>query len=368
MTSKIKPIAIYLPQFHPIPENDEWWGKGFTEWTNVTKAKPLFKGHYQPQLPSDLGFYDLRLAESRLAQEELARKYGIYGFCYYHYWFNGKRILDEPLQRKLQNDKENLPFLICWANENWARNWDGQEDKILLKQEYSKFDHIDHFNYLLPIFLDKRYIKLDSKPIFIFYRPDLIPDLENTIQLYRNLAKENGFELYICFFERWNGLQIEDQLSQIFDAGIEFQPLSSSLRRYKENIELLKSKKLINRIYNKIGKTNYKKKKKINQIIDFQDFVHWDINQNNKSDQKYFGVCPMWDNTPRRGREGTVFINSSPKLFGTWLNHKLNLSKLNNKEFIFINAWNEWAEGNHLEPCHRYGNDFLKEISTKIEK
>ena len=197
MQNKIKPIAIYLPQFHPILENDEWWGKGFTEWTNVTKAQPRFEGHYQPHLPSDLGFYDLRLEEARLAQEELAKNFGIYGFCYYHYWFNGKRVLHEPLDRKMQNPKEDLPFMMCWANENWTRTWDGADHQVLLKQEYGFEDDLAHIKHLIAFFTDNRYIKVNGKPIFIVYRPKLFPDIKKTIAIWRKAVQEAGFpDLY----------------------------------------------------------------------------------------------------------------------------------------------------------------------------
>ena len=172
---KIRPIAIYLPQFHPIPENDAAWGKGFTEWTNVTKAKPLYKGHYQPHLPADLGFYDLRLEEVRLAQEALAKQFGIHGFCYYHYWFNGKRLLHEPLDSKLKNPNEDFSFMLCWANENWTRRWDGKNHEVLIEQNYSKEDNVAHIQHLIPYFKDSRYIKVNGKPVFIVYKPFYFP-------------------------------------------------------------------------------------------------------------------------------------------------------------------------------------------------
>ena len=219
----IKPIAIYLPQFHPISENNEWWGKGFTEWTNVVKAKPCFEGHYQPHLPSDLGFYDLRLEEARLAQEELATSYGIYGFCYYHYWFNGKRLLHEPLDRKLKNTKEDFPFMMCWANENWTRTWDGSANKILLSQEYSIDDDKKHIQHLITYFKDDRYIKVNGKPIFIIYRPKFFPNIEQTIELWRKEVKMAGFpDLYIGFSQNFEH-QYEPE-SKGFDFAFEFQP------------------------------------------------------------------------------------------------------------------------------------------------
>ena len=179
---KIRPIAIYLPQYHPIPENDEWWGKGFTEWTNATKARPLFDGHYQPHLPTDLGFYDLRLAEARIAQAEMAKQYGIYGFCYYHYWFNGKLVLERPLEEVLKSNRPDFPFMMCWANENWTKVWDGNSNQILLEQKYSEQDDLDHIRYLLPYLKDPRYIKVNGKPILAIYKSALLPNFEKTIR------------------------------------------------------------------------------------------------------------------------------------------------------------------------------------------
>ena len=189
MTPDIRPIAFYLPQFHPTPENDEWWGKGFTEWTNVTKARPLFPGHYQPQLPADMGFYDLRLPEAREAQAALAREYGIHGFCYYHYWFNGRRILERPFNEVLASGKPDFPFCLCWANENWTRVWDGGEKNVLLEQKYSHEDDLAHIESLIPAFRDERYIRIDGKPLFLVYRTGLLPNPARTAEIWREAAK-----------------------------------------------------------------------------------------------------------------------------------------------------------------------------------
>ncbi|NCD00164.1 MAG: hypothetical protein EOL95_10755 [Bacteroidia bacterium] len=231
--SKLRPIALYLPQFHPIPENDEWWEKGFTEWNNVVKAKPQFRNHYQPQLPADLGFYDLRLKEARLAQEKMAKSHGIHGFCYYHYWFNGKRLLEEPLNRKLKNKEEDLPFMLCWANENWTRAWDGGDTKILLKQNYSYEDDIHHICSLLPYFKDERYIKVNGKPVFIIYKDSSFPDITKTINTFREESAKHGLELYLCRFDRAIGTLPDSATDLGFDAAFEFQPLSKALIIYK---------------------------------------------------------------------------------------------------------------------------------------
>ncbi len=351
---KIKPIAIYLPQFHPIPENDEWWGKGFTEWTNVAKAKPRFKGHYQPHLPADLGFYDLRLEESRLAQEELAKEHGIYGFCYYHYWFNGKRMLYEPLDRKLKNSNESLPFMMCWANENWTRSWDGKDNEILMKQENEDKDDIAHMIFLCENFFnDSRYIKHNGKPVFLIYRPNLFKDINKTIDKWREIAREKGIgELHLGYMQSW-GL-IESPKKMGFDFAVEFQPNFSDARKmnlYSKILHKLK-KKLGIKIINKQVK---------DRIFDYSEFVDLQIMKTFKEEVTP-SLMPMWDNSPRRKNNAFIFTNSSPLAYEKWLKHiKYNYPWKKNKEkFLFINAWNEWAEGNHLEPCVKWGKKYLE--------
>ncbi len=226
MNQTYRPIAIYLPQFHPIPENDKWWGKGFTEWRNVVQAKPRFNGHYQPHIPSDLGFYDLRLHEVLIEQAKLAKNNGIYGFCFYHYWFNGKLLLEKPVEALLKNKTPEFPFMLCWANENWTRAWDGGDNEILIKQEYSLDDDKEHIKYLIPFFKDTRYIKIDNKAVFAIYKPDLFPDISQTLNIFREEAKKQGVELYLCAFERNMGSSGEELISMGFDAVIDFQPIS----------------------------------------------------------------------------------------------------------------------------------------------
>lgn len=371
----VRKIAMYLPQFHPTPENDKWWGKGFTEWTNVMKASARFNGHYQPHIPADLGFYDLRLEETRLAQEQLAREYGIHGFCYYHYWFNGKRLLYEPLERKMLNPKENLPFMLCWANENWTRAWDGGEQQILIKQEYSEDDDRKHIRFLLKYFKDDRYIKVDGKPVFSFYKPDLFPNIKKTLIIFREEAAREGMELYLCWFERWIGWQGDGYEEIGFDAAVEFQPLSKSMKNFissgKNKLEkkkqyylLEKIKSIRSRILNKI--ISPKKDKQIeDQIIDYQRFVDFDLAFPHRDYKCYPGVCPMWDNSSRRVNQiSTILQGSTPELFKKWYSQKLaSFTPFSEEEnFIFINAWNEWAEGNHMEPCEKWGKQYLEAL------
>lgn len=372
---KIRPIAIYLPQFHPIPENDEWWGKGFTEWTNVTKAQPKFKGHYQPHLPGDLGFYDLRLEEARLAQEHLAKEYGIYGFCYYHYWFNGRRILERPLNEKMKNPKEDLPFMLCWANENWSRRWDGSETDILLEQIYSAEDHRLHIEHLVPFFKDPRYIRIDNKVVFAVYRTDLIPELEETIQLWRAVAKEHDVELYIMRFE---GLfkTGKEYISEGLDAATEFQPFTAINRMIKTSTPLkgLKDELSFSAIGNSVKARLTTLKNRIEnkhegRVFQYEDIVNAEVGDQWKPDYKlYRCVTPSWDNTARKSKYYIVLHDSTPASFRKWLDHKLKVFKPFSKDenLLFINAWNEWAEGNHLEPDRKWGKAFLEQVKEAI--
>lgn len=360
---KIRPIAIYLPQFHPIPENDEWWEKGFTEWTNVTKAKPRFKGHYQPHLPADLGFYDLRLEETRLAQEKLAKEYAIYGFCYYHYWFNGKRLLNEPIERKLKNPKEDLPFMLCWANENWTRAWDGAEREILLKQDYNLQDDIEHLTYLCEnFFTDSRYIKHEGKPVFLVYRPKLFPDIKKTLETWREIAIEKGIgEVHLGFMQSWGITDIPESMG--FDFAVEFTPNLS----FGEKKKITFATKVRNKINYELEKIQ-KKQPNYHHLIDYEKYVDHKM-QSEYRENVSPGITPMWDNSPRRKNNAVIFINSTPEKYGKWLRHIVKKFPWNkNKEkFLFINAWNEWAEGNHLEPCQKWGRSYLEETKKALE-
>lgn len=369
----LKTIAIYLPQFHPIPENDKWWGKGFTEWTNVTKAKPLFKGHYQPHLPADLGFYDLRLHEARLAQEQLAKEYGIYGFCYYHYWFNGKRMLNEPLDRKLQNQDEDLPFMICWANENWTRVWDGGDKDILLEQKYSHDDDVKHINHLLPYLKDKRYIKVNGKPIIAIYKSTIIPNIKSTVETWRSIAKQNGLELYICRFEHF-GEEGKKYIEEgNFDAAIEFQPFTKSFYELKN---IVAKRNLYERLKLKLAKLFLSEIKFSNyyslrfNTLNYLDYIKYYLQHNKKSYQYFPGITPSWDNSSRKKNNYFLFKEASPKYYQYWLSEIISNFKPTSSEenFIFINAWNEWAEGNHLEPCQKWGLQYLQSTKEVLEK
>jgi lipopolysaccharide biosynthesis protein len=360
LDNKFRPIAIYLPQFHPIPENDEWWGKGFTEWTNVTKVKPKFEGHYQPHLPADLGFYDLRLHETMIAQAKLAEEYGIHGFMFYHYWFSGKRILERPVNQWLENKSPDFPFCICWANENWSRRWDGMEHELLLKQEYCEEDDKLHFKELARYFEDERYIKIDGKPFFAVYRTYLFPNIKRTAEVWREEAKKHGFkDIYLVSVSIPSSKHNHKEIG--FDASIEFQPDFNNL---PQRIEA----SLLETILHKLG---LKESGFINNCVyDYEETAKMSLLNKKFGDVVFPGITPMWDNSARRQKGAFVLHNSTPEKFGNWLSALVKKFTPNSKDenFIFINAWNEWAEGCHLEPCRKWGLKYLQILKETLSK
>lgn len=348
-------IAINLPQYHPFKENNEWWGKGFTEWTNVTKAKPRYWRHYEPHLPTETGFYDLRLPESREMQASMAKKYGIFGFCYYHYWFNGKMLMDRPLKEILNSKSPDFPFMYCWANENWSRNWDGGFKKILIEQNYSSEDDKHHMKYLCEnVFNDSRYIKINGKPVFSIYRPQYFPDIKKTICLWRSIAKEHGMDLYLLFCENPD-IDSKEYIGYGFDAAMNFQPTCmDNYARFRNPL-------------NDLCHFIFKGKKMwFNATYSYKSYVKYRIKKDFPLDYKFFPcVCPNFDNSPRRVNKAYwAFKGSTPQLFGKWLKSVMDKFKPYSTEenLVFINAWNEWAEGNHLEPDIKWGDKYLQEV------
>jgi lipopolysaccharide biosynthesis protein len=358
----IRAIAIYLPQYHPIPENDEWWGKGFTEWTNVTRADPLFPDHYQPQIPADLGFYDLRLPETRQAQADLAKAYGIHGFCYYHYWFSGKRLLERPFNDVLASKEPDFPFCLCWANENWTRRWDGKDLDILAEQVYGEKDDRQHIRYLSQAFRDPRYIRIDGKPLFLVYRATDIPDPLLTTATWRDEAHQLGIgEIFLVRVES-NPNEHSNPASIGFDASVEFQPdwgnLGSPLQRGRK-WSLARKLKLQDPAYLN------------NNIYDYATIVERMLAKVPVSHNRFPCVTPAWDNSARRKNgNATILHNSTPELYEHWLNTVVQreLSNPSSDRIIFINAWNEWAEGNHLEPCQKWGHSYLKATQRVLKR
>lgn len=325
---KIKPLAIYLPQYHPIPENDKAWGDGFTEWTNVKKAQPLFEGHYQPHVPHEsVGYYDLRDPEVMVRQAAMAKEYGIYGFAFYHYWFNGKRLLETPLDNMLKTGKPDFPFCYIWANENWTKRWDGLDNEIIIKQDYSIEDDIAHIEFLCKnVFSDKRYITIDGKPIFIVYRTELFPNIKNTVKVWQKIVKSRGFKgLYLIRVE--NFVANINPKSIGFDAAMEFAPNWHCRSNSLKNSALDYPTTVLNTVFKRY---NYK---------------------------TYRSVFPSWDNTARKGVNSLKFVNCSVEMFQYYVLCIKTYTKIFNKKtpFFFINAWNEWGEGCHIEPDISFG-------------
>ncbi len=338
-----KLVALYLPQFHPIPENDEWWGKGFTEWTNVVKARPLFNGHYQPHAPADLGFYDLRLAETRQAQADMARQYGIGAFCYYHYWFAGKRVLERPFNEVLASGKPDFPFCLCWANETWSGIWHGAPDRILIEQTYpDDNDFILHFYSLLPAFQDPRYLRVNNKPMFVILKPFSLPNARYFIDLWQNLAVKNGLAgiHFVGFTWDWNW----DHLSDGFDAALP-----------QHRIPLVRS--------------HMKTSPAHPTVYPYSHVALHCVPSEPSCRTLYPCALPNWDNTPRSASNGMVFHGSTPELFRMQLRQALAWSKnsSSDEKIIFVKAWNEWAEGNYLEPDLRFGYGYLQVIKEELD-
>lgn len=346
-------IAFYLPQFHPIPENDEFWGSGFTEWANVTTAQPQFKGHYQPHLPADLGFYDLRTPEVREQQAELARKYGISGFCYHHYWFHGRRVLDRPFAEVLASGKPNFPFCLNWANENWTRRWDGGDNQVLIQQKYSDADSKAHIRSLYAAFVDQRYIRLNGKPLFLIYNIASIPDPRRVTDVMRETMVRDGMgEIHLCAAETFAG-RIDPRPAG-FDSAVEFPPHHA----WRSGVET--DYGFVNFLREFSGSLN-----------DYRMVMHDALERAAPEFPLFRTVVPSWDNTARRKHRATMLLNSTPDLFGEWLYH---MGVWTRRQFprndapIFVNAWNEWAEGCHLEPDLAYGHNFLIATRRAIER
>jgi len=359
LPASIKAIAFYLPQYHPIPENDVWWGKGFTEWSNVTKAKPLFHGHYQPHLPADLGFYDLRLSETRQAQAELARNYGIHGFCYYHYWFNGKRLLERPVNDILSSGEPDFPFCLCWANETWSRRWLGEERNILQKQTYSPEDDLNHIRWLIQAFSDSRYIRIKGRPLFLVYRPLDLPEPSRTIETFKNECLKHGLpEPYIVGVDSHRPGFNFQELG--FDSTLVFEPQLGALPNFMDDQPKLS--KFINN--SKLGILNSKFK-----VYDYSLACQL-MRKRERDFSTHPCVFVSWDNTPRRGEKAVIIVNSSPAKFEEGLSEAVNtvVNQPADERLVFINAWNEWAEGNHLEPDLKYGTQYLEAVKRVMSQ
>jgi GT2 family glycosyltransferase/SAM-dependent methyltransferase len=349
---QVRTIAFYLPQFHPFPENDLWWGEGFTEWTNVTKARPNYVGHYQPRVPADLGYYDLRVPEVMKKQAELARRYGVGGFCFYYYWFAGKRLLERPIEQMLASGEPSFPFCLCWANENWTRRWDGQEHDVLMAQQHSDDDDLAVIEDLARYFRSEHYIRVNGKPLLLVYRVTLFPDFARTSSLWRRYCRENGIgEIYIAQVESFElvtaGIRPEDLGC---DAAVEFPPQGMAEPRAP-------SGELLNQNF-------------AGAVADYHDLAVRYATRELPSYKRFMGVMPGWDNTARRQNNSYSFERATPGAFQAWLETAVKRTKqqyCGDERLVFINAWNEWAEGAYLEPDRRFGHSFLQAHLNALE-
>jgi lipopolysaccharide biosynthesis protein len=349
-------IAYYLPQFHPVPENDAWWGRGFTEWRNTAKARPLFPCHYQPHHPADLGFYDLRVPETRQAQADLARQYGIEGFCYYHYWFgDGRELLERPLQEVVDSGSPDFPFCICWANESWTGVWHGLDKQTLIEQRYpGPEDDQAHFDRLLKAFKDPRYMRVDGRPIFVVYAPQYLPDATAFVERWQTMARRAGLSgLYLV------GVRRKDQAAPEahgFDGSIyhhfgKRRPPPS----WRNPLEAIRG--LILDLL------------RIPSLVSYERAISHSL-PSHAEETIFPNVVHAWDNTPRSGSRGLVLTGSSPDMFRRMLRRAFEFTRVTRRtpdsRLIFLKSWNEWAEGNHLEPDLKYGHAYLQVIKDEL--
>ena len=343
-------IAFYLPQFHAIPENDQWWGTGFTEWNNVRRARPWFDGHDQPKVPLDVGYYDLRSAAPHFVQAELARTHGIGGFCYYAYWFGGRRLLEEPLDVILSHPDLGMPYAICWANEPWTRRWDGSEDQVLMAQKHSPDSDFRLIDDLEAHLADPRYIRIDGRPLLLIYRAGLLVDPLRTTDLLRERAVKLGLgDLYLGMvqsFDHW------DPIGYGFDAAVEFPPHGHQGRSASRPADVS--------MYEGFS----------GELREYLAVAETAMSHPIPAHAWFRGVMPAWDNTPRRGARATIYIGGSPVVFGEWLKQTLRFTYLfgrPSERIVFVNAWNEWGEGAVLEPDSTHGDAYLRAVSSAVE-
>ncbi len=386
MNCKVRVIAFYLPQFYPIPENDENWGKGFTEWTNVVMAKPLFKGHYQPHIPADLGFYDLRAPWTREEQAILAREAGIEGFCYWHYWMGkGKRLLERPFQEVLESGKPDFPFCLGWANGEWSTAGWKQEgitskDKMICEQYYSLDDYKDHFYYVLKAFKDERYIKVDGKPLFYVHDPLYVPQMKDFIKLWQQLAKENGLR-GIYFVGRANNIShwtYDENGNRSYNMNVDvndpakyhqpvrdlgFDAINTTGMDRAELILGGKTQKIISKVIEKIFKTSFLRKYSQDKIN-----THLFTKEDEREDV-FPTVIPNWDRSPRQRKLSVIYTDSTPAVFEKLLKKAIKLVKNRKEDYriIFLRAWNEWGEGNHVEPDLKYGHGYIEVLKNCLK-
>lgn len=352
---KIKIFAYYLPQYHPIKENDLWWGKGFTEWVSVANAKPLFKGHRQPLIPEELGFYDLRLSESREHQAKLAKEYGISSFCYWHYWFEGRRLLERPFNEVLKSKKPDFPFFLGWANHSWKGVFFGSKGKTLVKQTYGgENDFNKHFDYLLEAFKDNRYTKVNGKPVLLIYHPREIPNCKKWMNFWRRLAKKSGFPgLHII------GENLDLSLKEKY--GMDAVTYSRHRQIQSGNYQ----SKYIRWFKRNVLKNPFKL-----QVYRYKDAMRYFLKNKITPKHEYPSIVPNWDTTARLKEKACILHGSTPDLFADHVDEVFNSikHKSDDEKIVFLKSWNEWAEGNYVEPDTKYGRQYLEVLKDKLIK
>ncbi len=373
----LKVIAFYLPQFHTIPENDQWWGQGFTEWTNVKKATSLFEGHHQPRIPLDKNYYDLMDDEVKIRQAKLAKKYGIFGFCYYHYWFkNGDKLLEKPAEQMLQNKDVDMPFCFSWANENWSRNWDGGNQEIIKEQDYGdKDDWEKHFQYLLPFFRDERYITVNGRPLLIIYKPEEIIDVYQMVSYWRKRSVEEGFPGLCMAFQFPTYYSDLFYRKDIFDYRIGFEPVyCRNLKRMnhpKRSMKVSLARLILGENYISSYRKKHKISKKENKsnptvLHKYNYDEAWSSILNADWTSEFLpGAFVEWDNTPRN-KNGLAYVGFTVDKFEKYMKALLKKARSKNKPIVFINAWNEWAEGAYLEPDELTGLGKLEALKRAL--
>lgn len=347
----VRLIAYFLPQFHPVKENDAWWGPGFTEWTNVVKSLPHYLGHKQPRLPADLGFYNLSYPDVLRRQAALARRGGIYGFCIHNYWFSGHKLLEKPLNIILENRDIDISFCLNWANESWSRRWDGSENDILLQQLYEPGDDVRYAESILPALVDPRYIKIDGRPLIMFYRPSAAPDARGTVMAWRKYFKEKGVgDPYVVMAQAFGDF---DPRAYGMDAAAGFPPHGGwDLRNDRDRLELLD--------YTFQGR-----------VVNYDVLVRRMLENKNAEYRLFPGVCPDWDNNARKPGRGYGLYGSTPTKYGRWLQaaaEQAMSARSSDERLVFVNAWNEWAEGTYLEPDQHHGYAYLAETRRVLDR
>lgn len=370
----MKIIAYYLPQFHEIPENNEWWGEGFTEWVNVKKAKPLFEGHNQPRVPLNNNYYNLLERNTQKWQVDLANEYGVYGFCFYHYWFDGKLLLQQPVENFLADKSLNTHFCICWANEHWTNAWTTKEATVLIEQRYGKRREWEqHFEYLLPYFKDERYIKKNNKPLFVLYRPELVDCLEDMLACWQELARKNGFDGIDFAYQHVSYTVSAKRNEDLFTYALEYHPSHVQAMKDMQNNAKLKQikKEIVLFAENKLGinlRELLRAKTELRQF-DYDELWRDILALEPRNEKCVPGACVDWDNTPRRGMRGAVFSGSTPEKFEKYLARQIERARdIYHKDMLFVFSWNEWAEGGYLEPDEKNEYGYLEAVRNALKE